>query len=383
MQLLLLKTRATPLLMLILSQKGWRDHTAGFRRPMKEKSCRGIHTKSRVLVERGAAVGFPHGKTHSLPRMLAKQCTPRSPSVLLPAPPSPSPVPTPPFHQRIGAREPRVWWSDRSRGSSSSIRKFTIINTPDLEEEVCPICFEVSPRWKWTRGPCGLFYAPSIELDGTIICDCGHGFCERCLIRYVSVSIREGNTRLGTLRCPMPKCTVPMQESLLKDLTSASDWEKHVSFNESRKIEERPLMRLCPQPNCDGVACLSRSIQAKDSGRYLQVQSRTCLYAFCANCASDPHQGKPCDQAGKKEYFDWKRGKSVKSCPGCAHQVEKAGGCRSMRCSRCHTRCCWECGLPRGVCTGFHSADCQAICSFLVFIFLIGAPGALFLALFR
>jgi len=126
-----------------------------------------------------------------------------------------------------------------------------------------------------------------------------------------------------------------MQESLLEALASPADWKKHLQYYRARKIEEMPSLRFCPQPNCDGVAVLSHLVKAKDIGRYLRVQCTTCCRHFCANCTSSPNEDKHCDQAGKKDYFDWKQDKNVKSCPSCGNHVEKFGGCRMMRCSHC------------------------------------------------
>lgn len=183
-------------------------------------------------------------------------------------------------------------------------------------------------------------YAPSKALGGVVVLD-----CEGCLTQYVRIAIREGRTRLGALPCPADKCKVPMQESLLKNLATAADWKKHLVYNQERKITEKPLTRLCPQSNCDGIVCLSKFPQASDVGRCWSVQCKTCRYKFCANCASKPHQDKGCDQAGDKDYFKWKQNKNVKPCPGCVHHVQKIFGCSAMSCSRCKTKWCWTCGL--------------------------------------
>lgn len=226
--------------------------------------------------------------------------------------------------------------------SSSSI--------PYLNEERCPICFESLSKVRMEARGNGSPYAPSTALGGVVICDCGHGFCEDCLTQYVRIAICEGGTRLGMLRCPMNQCNVPMQESLLKKLASPGDWKKHLQYNEARKIEERPSLRFCPQPKCDGVAVLSHLVQAEDIGRFFSVQCNECGHDFCANCASSPHEDKHCDQAGRQDYFEWKQGKDVKPCPGCGNHVELSGGCRMMRCPRCRVKWCWECALPLDLC---------------------------------
>ena len=143
----------------------------------------------------------------------------------------------------------------------------------------------------------------------------------------------------------MSKCKASMQEGLLKNLAAASDWEKHVVYNQERKIAEKPLTRFRPQPNCDGVARLSQLPRAQDVDRYLSVQYKACGHEFCANCASRPHQNKACDQADDKAYIKWRKGKKVKPCPGCGHDVQKNAGCSSMDCPRCSSKWCWKCGL--------------------------------------
>ena len=217
-------------------------------------------------------------------------------------------------------------------------------------------------------------YAPSKALRGIVFCDCGHGFCKGCLAQYVRIAIGEGRTRMGTLRCPVDKCKVPMQESLLKDLASLADWEKHLIFVTSRKVTEKPLKRFCPHPNCDGIARLSDYPQAGDAGRYLSAKCRLCLHEFCANCSSQPHQDKKCDQAGDQDYFKWKKGKKVKPCPGCGHDVEKVSGCRHMWCSRCWTGWCWSCGLENRKCKcSFKLRDPEfEVCAFILVFIILG-----------
>ena len=100
--------------------------------------------------------------------------------------------------------------------------------TPYLNEETCPICFETLSKARMEARAIDSPYAPSKALGGVVICDCGHRFCESCLIKYVHIAICEGGTRLGNLRCPMDQCTVPMQESLLEILASPADWKKHL-----------------------------------------------------------------------------------------------------------------------------------------------------------
>jgi hypothetical protein len=126
----------------------------------------------------------------------------------------------------------------KSRGGGGRHANTTTSNTNipdlDLEEEVCPICFETLAKKAKGGRAVRSSYAPSKARGGIIILDCGRGFCKGCLTQYVRIAIREGSTRRGTLRCPADKCEVLIAESVLKDLATAADWKKHLRFVHGR-----------------------------------------------------------------------------------------------------------------------------------------------------
>ncbi len=188
----------------------------------------------------------------------------------------------------------------------------------------------------------------TVQLDG-----CLHLYCRECLATYVSVSINEGRTSEGTLRCPVDACPVPIHEAVLRDLASSADWAKHQRLVEKRNVLKDPLLRFCPQPDCDGVAHLAQA-PTKDN-RYLAAECPDCGHAFCGNCGCVGHRWKPChvalkEQTGDAAYERWKKGKrgGVKACPGCGFHVEKNGGCSAMRCAHCNVAFCWLCLRRRG-----------------------------------
>ena len=220
----------------------------------------------------------------------------------------------------------------------------------DLEEQECPICFET--LFAQRKGRRQLLRGDTKTKAKKVWCDCGHAFCEDCLATYVRISISEGRTGRGTLRCPVDKCPVPIQQTLIHDLVSTADWRKHLHLVEECKVNENPLLRHCPQPSCRGLARLEEAPApgSRAGKQYLKAMCRVCQHVFCANCGSGPHRWSSCDGAMDKAYKEWKKSKggAVKPCPGCSHHVEKTGGCSAMRCSRCQVCFCWLCMKMRG-----------------------------------
>ncbi|EWM26925.1 protein ariadne [Nannochloropsis gaditana] len=218
----------------------------------------------------------------------------------------------------------------------------------------CPICLEWLPPKHPLR-----FLSLLLKREGlnfaaaTACCPSGHEYCIPCLTIYVNVSINEGRTSHETLRCPLTHCSTPFQDTLLHSLATAEAWEKHKYFVNEAKVCQNPLLRWCPQSNCNGVARLTHAPQQDHEGIYVSATCPVCSEGFCGNCGGDPHRSKKCDQSGNQAYAMWKKrkGDAVKPCPGCGHHIEKGIGCNAMTCTRCRTKWCWSCGLKANACT--------------------------------
>jgi len=214
--------------------------------------------------------------------------------------------------------------------------------------DACPICFELLPP---KPRPGFLSYlrtkqGPTVG-GGRAWCASGHAYCTVCLGTYVDVSISEGKTSHGTLRCPAENCTTPLPEALLRTLASHRQFEKHRQFVKEAKVGKNPLLRWCPQPSCAGVARLTHAPRRGHDGHYVEATCPVCARTFCGSCGEGPHGEEGCGKAGDQAYAMWKKrkGDTVKPCPGCGHHVEKGSGCNAMVCSRCRTKFCWGCGL--------------------------------------
>ena len=154
------------------------------------------------------------------------------------------------------------------------------------------------------------------------------------------MAIRERRTSQGMLRCPVDNCKEVIEESLLRDLASPEDWEKHRRFVDEQKLVQHRLLRFCPRPKCDGRARLARPVS--NIGSYVDIACTTCHHHFCANWGSGRHMGTSCEQAGDQGYYNWKI--NILSSPaGCGHHVQKAHGCSHMACVACGTKWCWKC----------------------------------------
>lgn len=221
------------------------------------------------------------------------------------------------------------------------------------KRNACPICLELLPL-KPRPGFLSFLrtkQGPTVG-GGQVSCTSGHAYCTACLGTYVNVSIIEGKTSHGTLRCPAERCTTPLPESLLRTLASHNAWKKHLQFVKEAKVGKNPLLRWCPQPNCAGVARLTHAPRRGHDGHYVAASCPVCTHMFCGNCGEGLHGEDGCDKAGDQAYAMWKKrkGEAVKSCPGCGHHVEKMGGCNALVCSRCRSKFCWVCGLKAGEC---------------------------------
>lgn len=80
------------------------------------------------------------------------------------------------------------------------------------------------------------------------------------------------------------------------------------------------------------------------------VSCTKCLEATCTRC-SHQHVGMTCAAHEKTAAAEqdaialeqYKQDANVKNCPSCTISIEKRGGCRHMKCSRCAAHFCWEC----------------------------------------
>jgi len=266
-------------------------------------------------------------------------------------------------HSRISSHSLHLQLQSRQASMFHHIRRRNIMALPSNslpataaatdKRNACPICFELLPPkprpgfLSFLRSKQG----PTVG-NGRVWCASDHAYCTACLGTYVAVSISEGKTSHGTLRCPAEKCTTPLPEPLLRTLVSHEAWKKHRQFVKEAKVGKDPLLRWCPQPNCAGVARLTHAPRRCHDGHYVAATCPVCTHTFCGSCGEGPHGKEGCDKAGDQAYAMWKKrkGDAVKPCPGCGHHVEKTGGCNALVCSRCRSKFCWGCGLKAGAC---------------------------------
>uniref|UniRef100_A0A7N0V8N8 RBR-type E3 ubiquitin transferase n=1 Tax=Kalanchoe fedtschenkoi TaxID=63787 RepID=A0A7N0V8N8_KALFE len=187
---------------------------------------------------------------------------------------------------------------------------------------------------------CFTCYGDSSALDSAA---CGHLFCKCCWNQYIAIAINDGPGCLA-LRCPEPKCSVSLDDTLIKASVSADAIAKYTRFLASNFVECSKGIQWCPAPGCQ------YAIQYTESDR--RDVSCRCSYTFCWHCAGEPHRPVDCDTALKwhaKNISDtgnaeWMLANS-KPCPACHKSIEKNQGCNHMVC-QCGHHFCWICLGP-------------------------------------
>lgn len=195
---------------------------------------------------------------------------------------------------------------------------------------------------------------------------CGHGYCYDCWKGYLSVHISE---RKSGITCPAPKCGRILDEMIIMKL--AGDEKLRKKFDEALVasfVENNPLVRWCPAPNC-GRAVLLREIHSERN----EIIKCDCGHFFCFRCGEESHAPAFCDM--QKEWKTKNEGGDdalnekflatiSRPCPSCKNPIEKNGGCNHMSCSKCGFHFCWQCmskfgGGAKGGSDGYTTHKCN------------------------
>jgi hypothetical protein len=80
-----------------------------------------------------------------------------------------------PTHERAYSKQSHLIMAPMRKSRGGGGRQ---TNIPELDEETCPICLETLARKVKGGRAVRSSFAPSKELGGVVILDCGHGFCK-------------------------------------------------------------------------------------------------------------------------------------------------------------------------------------------------------------
>jgi hypothetical protein len=192
----------------------------------------------------------------------------------------------------------------------------------------CPVCFcEVSP--------------PGIILS------CGHAYDADCLRHLAQAAI---SSDFQPLTCVAEMgassgrtvCATVIPLAKIRELLDSDDEARLLDASLRAYVNARPdEFHYCPTPDCAVIYRPARP------GTVLRCPA--CFLRVCAHCHVEHHMGLSC--AAHKDslrphaelFARWRAENGVRSCPRCAADIQKNGGCNHIHCAICKTHICWKC----------------------------------------
>lgn len=184
--------------------------------------------------------------------------------------------------------------------------------------------------------------------------------CHPCFYRWIHGEMSADNIGFVTRQC---RCGI---EITYDNIKSVLDAEQFALYDEALVAAELSRdKRVLP---CPGVDCPNAFFKPKRTKRLCRRSvCEECDTVFCCQCGelyTPEHQRMKCGPYKKwklqndeatRTFEAWRKkevqAQNVKPCPGCKQDVEKHGGCRVMRCTKCDVGFCWGCLALTGHCT--------------------------------
>lgn len=204
--------------------------------------------------------------------------------------------------------------------------------TPHNHKSLCSICFEEKHFKEFS------------------VLECEHSYCTNCITQHIAHAINNDNSE--ALRCPTPKCKMPLgpkdTNTLLNNNAPLKSKLSQIQFN--TWLMQQKNRTACPTPDCSFIFINERTDQ-------FTMQCPSCDATYCAQCLTQHSARITCHEvkenkkviADKKEQEEaterWKEQNS-RPCPQCKVSIEKSEGCNHMICRTCKHEFCWQCMKP-------------------------------------
>ena len=205
--------------------------------------------------------------------------------------------------------------------------------------------------------------------------DTDYAVCQECFYQWLHGEINSDNIGFRSrVNCI---CNMSFTHQQIKDVLDPEQFVRFDTAMTKSRLEQMKDIIYCPGADCPVVYVKPKRKRTKRQCRkaVCDEEDGGCGTMFCCMCGEEytkEHQRMKCGPYKKwKKKNDgdtiamdkWRTSQreqeNILSCPRCKRDVEKNGGCRSMRCTNCRCNFCWNCGevFGRGKTCGCNRND--------------------------
>ncbi|KAH9491939.1 hypothetical protein Btru_026837 [Bulinus truncatus] len=175
---------------------------------------------------------------------------------------------------------------------------------------------------------------------------CDFQICHDCMTAYVSTKVNEAKVEI---ECPNDKCNVLVHRDEINERLPSELKDKFVKFLIDANAD--PCQKTCPACS-KGYTVDPEFVSKKKKLKYgLKVTCQQCFLVWCFLCQAPYHTEVTCKQyrKGNKMVKKWAKERNggqsnAQKCPKCGIYIQRVHGCDHMKCAKCHTDFCYQCG---------------------------------------